>query len=90
LREEHKKQIPRCARNDRLGDFSCPFGGPKAHVTLSMTGTLFHQPARLDLDQSLELLAKVHELLPEIGKFVSEGGHFAFQTGDALGVAPGV
>jgi hypothetical protein len=22
-------------------------GGPKAHVTLSMTGTLFHQPARL-------------------------------------------
>src|SRR6516225_11826015 len=38
LREEHKKQIPRFARNDRPGVTFMYFGGPKAHVTLRMTG----------------------------------------------------
>ena len=31
--EEQKKQIPRSARNDRVGDF-IHIGGPRAHVTL--------------------------------------------------------
>jgi hypothetical protein len=40
-----KKQIPRYARNDTWGTF-IPIGGPKVHVTLGMTDTLFQQPDR--------------------------------------------
>jgi len=32
--KEHKKQIPRCARNDRPGGTFMSIGGPEAHVTL--------------------------------------------------------
>ena len=45
LREEHKKQIPRYARNDRPGGTFMSILGPKVHAALSMTQALFHQLA---------------------------------------------
>jgi len=41
-----RSEILRCAQDDMNGLSFFSIGGPKAHVTLSMTKTLFPQPAK--------------------------------------------
>jgi len=49
LSHNARSEILRCAQDDMNGPSFISIGGPKAHVTVSMTESPFQHPARLGL-----------------------------------------